>query len=142
MNLSGFQQQARQYSTACSSLSSRDLRRPRPTFSATPAFKPAYETESTKKHTPFGTKNSSNSKPAKVALLGARGYTGQALINLLSSHPYMDLRHVSSRELAGQKLKGYSKREITYESLTHDDVRKMPSIDIWILALPNCDAKP
>ncbi|CAE7157975.1 unnamed protein product, partial [Rhizoctonia solani] len=37
-----------------------------------------------------------------VALIGARGYTGQALISLLSNHPYLSLSHVSSRELAGQ----------------------------------------
>ena len=76
---------------------------------------------------------------------GARGYTGQALINLLNAHPHMDLRHVSSRELAGQKLKGYSKRDISYEKLSHDDVRRMAdrgSIDVWVLALPNGVAKP
>ena len=70
----------------------------------------------------------------------------------------MDLRHVSSRELAGQKLKGYEKRDITYENLvrlrcplcweilisskTHDDVRKMSDIDVWVMALPNGVAKP
>ena len=89
---------------------------------------------------PFGTKNSSNTKPARVALIGARGYTGQALINLLNAHEHMDLCHVSSRELAGQKLKGYEKRDITYENLTADDVRKMEEkgqIDCWVMALPN-----
>ena len=52
----------------------------------------------------------------------------------------MDLRHVSSRELAGNKLKGYEKREITYENLTADDVRRMEEkgeIDCWVMALPN-----
>jgi N-acetyl-gamma-glutamyl-phosphate reductase/acetylglutamate kinase len=52
----------------------------------------------------------------------------------------MDLRHVSSRELAGQKLKGYEKREITYENLSADDVRRMEEkgeIDCWVMALPN-----
>ena len=81
-----------------------------------------------------------------------------ALINLLNAHPHMDLRHVSilpisrglcaltstqvsSRELAGKKLQGYDKREITYEvhivylaklfvtdihkNLSHEDVRKV-----------------
>jgi N-acetyl-gamma-glutamyl-phosphate reductase / acetylglutamate kinase len=94
---------------------------------------------------PFGSKNSSNKQPAKVALIGARGYTGQALINLLNSHPNMDLRHVSSRELAGQKLKGYDKREITYENLTAEDVRRMEEkgeIDCWVMALPNGVCKP
>jgi N-acetyl-gamma-glutamyl-phosphate reductase / acetylglutamate kinase len=94
---------------------------------------------------PFGSKNSSNTEKAKVALIGARGYTGQELINLLNSHPNMDLRHVSSRELAGQKLKGYDKREITYENLTAEDVRRMEEkgeIDCWVMALPNGVCKP
>lgn len=94
---------------------------------------------------PFGNKNSSNTQPAKVALIGARGYTGQALINLLNGHPNMDLRHVSSRELAGQKLKGYDKRDITYENLTAEDVRRMEQngeIDCWVMALPNGVCKP
>ena len=94
---------------------------------------------------PFGSKNSSNTQPAKVALIGARGYTGQALINLLNAHPNMDLRHVSSRELAGQKLKGYDKRDITYENLTPEDVRRMQEkgeIDCWVMALPNGVCKP
>jgi N-acetyl-gamma-glutamyl-phosphate reductase/acetylglutamate kinase len=94
---------------------------------------------------PLGRKNVSNSQPAKVALIGARGYTGQALINLLNAHPNMDLRHVSSRELAGKKLQGYNKREITYESLSADDVRKMEEkeeIDCWVMALPNGVCKP
>jgi len=94
---------------------------------------------------PFGAKNSSNTQPAKVALIGARGYTGQALIALINSHPYMDLQHVSSRELAGQKLKGYDKREITYKNLSAEDVRRMEErgeIDCWVMALPNGVCKP
>jgi N-acetyl-gamma-glutamyl-phosphate reductase/acetylglutamate kinase len=94
---------------------------------------------------PFGAKNSSNTSKAKVALIGARGYTGQALINLLNNHPNLDLRHVSSRELAGQKLKGYDKRDITYENLSPEDVRKMEAngeIDCWVMALPNGVCKP
>jgi N-acetyl-gamma-glutamyl-phosphate reductase/acetylglutamate kinase len=57
----------------------------------------------------------------------------------------MDLRHVSSRELAGQELKGYDKRDITYENLSAEDVRKMAEmgeIDCWVMALPNGVCKP
>ncbi|KAJ5889566.1 hypothetical protein N7504_010376 [Penicillium tannophilum] len=103
----------------------------------------AYST--TNPNPPLGEKNASNSSPAKVALIGARGYTGQALINLLNAHPNMDLRHVSSRELAGQKLKGYTKREIIYENLSPEDVRKMSAngeVDCWVMALPNGVCKP
>ena len=91
---------------------------------------------------PLGSKNSSNTKPAKIAVIGARGYTGQALISLLNAHPNMDLCHVSSRELAGQRLKGYDKREIIYEDLDEDDVRRMKDIDCWVMALPNGISMP
>ncbi|KXH62044.1 N-acetyl-gamma-glutamyl-phosphate reductase [Colletotrichum nymphaeae SA-01] len=94
---------------------------------------------------PLGKKNASNDVPSRVALIGARGYTGQALIEMLNAHPNMDLRHVSSRELAGQKLEGYTKREITYENLSPDQVtelEKKGAIDCWVMALPNGVCKP
>jgi N-acetyl-gamma-glutamyl-phosphate reductase/acetylglutamate kinase len=94
---------------------------------------------------PLGIKNREKDYPARVALIGARGYTGQALIDLLNRHPNMDLCHVSSRELAGKKLKGYEKKEIIYESLSPDDVRRMAEkkeIDCWVMALPNGVCKP
>ncbi|RJE26357.1 Acetylglutamate kinase [Aspergillus sclerotialis] len=94
---------------------------------------------------PLGEKNMSNNRPSKVALIGARGYTGQALINLLNAHPHMDLRHVSSRELAGKKLQGYDKRQITYENLSPEDVQRMAEngdVDCWVMALPNGICKP
>src|SRR5262249_20394219 len=95
---------------------------------------------STNPNPPYGNKQQSRNWPAKVALIGARGYTGQALIDLLNRHPNMDLRHVSSRELAGKPLQGYTKRHITYENLTPEEVRRMAEqgeIDCWVMALPN-----
>ncbi|KAI9708226.1 MAG: Protein arg-6, mitochondrial [Bogoriella megaspora] len=94
---------------------------------------------------PLGSRNSTNPKPSTIALIGARGYTGQALIDLINKHPNMDLRHVSSRELAGKKLQGYDKREIIYENLMPEDVRRMAErgdIDCWVMALPNGVCKP
>lgn len=94
---------------------------------------------------PLGIKNREKDYPAKVALIGARGYTGKALVDLLNKHPNMDLCHVSSRELAGQELKGYEKKKIIYESLSPDDVRRMADnkeIDCWVMALPNGVCKP
>ncbi|KAI9887906.1 MAG: Protein arg-6, mitochondrial [Watsoniomyces obsoletus] len=104
-----------------------------------------YSSTTTNPNPPFGARNASNSQSSRVALVGARGYTGQALINLLNAHPHMDLRHVSSRELAGQKLKGYDKREVHYENLTPEDVRRMTEhseIDCWVMALPNGVCRP
>lgn len=83
--------------------------------------------------------------PARVALIGARGYTGRALIDLIDSHPHLELAHISSRELEGKKLEGYSKRSIHYENLSAEDVATLEErgkVDVWIMALPNGVCKP
>ncbi|KAI1425801.1 hypothetical protein F5Y12DRAFT_745727 [Xylaria sp. FL1777] len=90
---------------------------------------------------PFGKKNASNDTPSRVALIGGRGYTGQALIDLLDKHAYIDLQYVSSRELVGQELKGYTKRKIIYDNLSAEDCTQL-DVDVYILALPNGVCKP
>ncbi|EEY22163.1 arg-6 [Verticillium alfalfae VaMs.102] len=94
---------------------------------------------------PLDKKNASNDVPSRIALIGARGYTGQALIDLFEAHPYMDLRHVSSRELAGKELERYTKRKVIYEHLTPEDAAQLDAkgeIDCWVMALPNGVCKP
>ncbi|KAH9453571.1 hypothetical protein Pst134EA_024440 [Puccinia striiformis f. sp. tritici] len=81
----------------------------------------------------------------KIGLIGARGYTGSQLVSLLNNHPNLELSHVSSRELDGQVLKGYSKSEISYQNLSVQDVQeieKNKEVDGWIMALPNGVCKP
>jgi N-acetyl-gamma-glutamyl-phosphate reductase/acetylglutamate kinase len=81
----------------------------------------------------------------RVALIGARGYTGQNLISLIDAHPHLDLTHVSSRELAGLPLKEYTKSSINYSNLSVLDVGKMEEsgeVDAWVMALPNGVCKP
>lgn len=103
----------------------------------------------------FATATSSNPNPPlkegksqdkkKVALIGARGYTGQNLIKLIDNHPYLEISHVSSRELEGQQLKGYNKDTIIYSNLQPEDIKKLEEngeVDIWIMALPNGVCKP
>lgn len=90
-------------------------------------------------------KNGASKDPAKVALIGARGYTGQALIDLINRHPYLEVAHVSSRELRGKKLEGYTKSEIYYENLQVEDIKRLEengSVDVWVMALPNGVCKP
>nr|BAJ98151.1 predicted protein [Hordeum vulgare subsp. vulgare] len=133
-------QQKRSFSTQSNPL--RAARNAR--FTTTPALR-ARMYSTTNPNPPLGSKNSSNTKPSRVALIGARGYTGKALVDLINRHPHLDLRHVSSRELAGQKLKGYNKRDITYENLSVEDVRQMEEngeVDCWVMALPNGVCKP
>ncbi|KZT18733.1 bifunctional acetylglutamate kinase/N-acetyl-gamma-glutamyl-phosphate reductase [Neolentinus lepideus HHB14362 ss-1] len=89
--------------------------------------------------------STSSTEPKRLALIGARGYTGQALIGLLSTHPYLDLTHVSSRQLAGRPLENYSKSSVTYSNLSVEDVERMEKdgeVDAWVMALPNGACKP
>ncbi|KAG8839531.1 hypothetical protein FRC18_010310 [Serendipita sp. 400] len=89
--------------------------------------------------------SSTGTEPKKVALIGARGYTGQALISLFDSHPHLSLSHVSSRQLVGRPLDGYTKSSIVYEDLTTADVEAMEkegAVDAWVMALPNGVCKP
>lgn len=99
----------------------------------------SYSTRSSPK--PEGT----NSKKGRVALIGARGFTGRNLISLIDGHPHLEVAHVSSRELKGKKLEGYNKSEIIYENLQLEDVKRLESqgdVDMWVMALPNGVCKP
>ncbi|GME72423.1 unnamed protein product [Ambrosiozyma monospora] len=90
-------------------------------------------------------KKGTNNKKARVALVGARGFTGQNLISMIDKHPYLELSHVSSRELQGQKLKGYNKKEIFYSNLQIEDIKNLEAneeVDVWVMALPNGVCKP
>ena len=92
-----------------------------------------------------GYATTSSSEPKRLALIGARGYTGQALTSLLDGHPYLSLSHVSSRQLAGSQLQGYTKEAIIYSNLSVGDVEKIEKegqVDGWIMALPNGICKP
>lgn len=86
-----------------------------------------------------------STEPKRVALIGARGYTGRSLVSLISSHPHLSLSHVSSRELAGYKLEDYTKSDVVYQSLSPQDVERMEKdgeVDAWVMALPNGICKP
>lgn len=96
---------------------------------------------------PSNTRGYATEAPARkrVALIGARGYTGQNLISLINSHPHLDLTHVSSRELAGLPLKEYTKADVKYSNLSAADVKTMEEnaeVDAWVMALPNGVCKP
>jgi N-acetyl-gamma-glutamyl-phosphate reductase/acetylglutamate kinase len=125
-------EQVRAYSTA----------RPAARRNYTTASQPAHATE-TNPNPPI--REATNDKPARVALIGARGYTGKALINLINNHPHLILTHVSSRELEGKNLEGYTKSPLIYENLQIDDVKRLEEsgeVDCWVMALPNGVCKP
>ncbi|KAJ7802207.1 hypothetical protein B0H14DRAFT_2385672, partial [Mycena olivaceomarginata] len=79
-----------------------------------------------------------------LGLIGMRGYTRQALTTLLSSHPHLELSHVSSRQLAGMPLSGYTKACVAYSNLSTADIEAMEAAGevVWVMALPNGVCKP
>lgn len=85
----------------------------------------------------------------RVALIGARGYTGRALVQLLNAHPSLELSHVGSRELAGYPLEEYTKGKMYYNNIGVNDLKKLeqgqsdvPPPDAYVMALPNGVCKP
>ncbi|KAJ3189451.1 hypothetical protein HDU85_003081 [Gaertneriomyces sp. JEL0708] len=81
--------------------------------------------------------STSSSRPARIGLIGARGYTGRELIKLIDNHPAAELAYVSSRELAGKQCEHYTRSNVTYTSLSPADVKKASDVDCWVMALPN-----
>ncbi|SGY76070.1 BQ5605_C005g03465 [Microbotryum silenes-dioicae] len=93
----------------------------------------------------FSSSSSFSASAKRIGLIGARGYTGSNLVDLINSHPSLELAHVSSRELAGQGLDGYTKSKVTYENLSTKDLERIESqgsVDAWIMALPNGVCQP
>lgn len=74
-----------------------------------------------------------------LGLVGARGHTGAELLRLIEHHPAIELAFVSSRLLAGQRLRDTiddSALDLRYEDLDAQAVGARGT-DVVILALPN-----
>ncbi|GAA5832028.1 hypothetical protein JCM11251_002793 [Rhodosporidiobolus azoricus] len=88
----------------------------------------------------FSSSPSHSATAKRVALIGARGYTGQNLVSLLNTHPNLTLSHCSSRELAGQPLEEYTKEKVAYQNLGFKEIQQLEErgeVDAWVMALPN-----
>lgn len=89
------------------------------------------------------------SKPARletlrVGLVGARGYVGVELLEIIGSHPLLDLAYASSRLFEGAPISEHAKVSFggrRFEHLTPDDVVERHA-DIVILALPDAASRP
>ncbi len=65
-----------------------------------------------------------------LAIVGATGYTGLELIRLLSNHPYAQITYITSRDLAGKKLKdlyGFSGKvgELTFSAPDVEEIAQV-----------------
>ena len=76
----------------------------------------------------------------KVALVGARGYVGFELIQLIDKHPKAQLMAAYSREYAGQKVTeivdNFSDDTLRYCAEPLEDLKNL-DVDVLFLALPN-----
>ncbi|RNC81227.1 MAG: N-acetyl-gamma-glutamyl-phosphate reductase [Phycisphaera sp.] len=88
-------------------------------------------------------------KPARfetlsVGLVGARGYVGIELLEIIGSHPLLDLEYASSRLFEGARISEHAKVSFggqKFEHITSENVVER-SADIVILALPDAAATP
>ncbi|BGP51025.1 hypothetical protein JCM10450v2_006951 [Rhodotorula kratochvilovae] len=107
---------------------------------STRAARPAAAARTPAQTRAFSTSPAYAAAAKRVALIGARGYTGQNLVSLIDAHPSFELAHVSSRELAGQPLEGYTKAKVAYENLGFKEIEQLEQrgeVDAWVMALPN-----
>ncbi len=79
-----------------------------------------------------------------VGLVGARGYVGVELLEIIGSHPLLDLAYASSRLFEGAPISEHAKVSFggrKFEHLTPENVVER-NADIVILALPDAAATP
>ncbi len=80
----------------------------------------------------------------RIGIVGARGYVGSELIQLIAVHPDLELAFVSSRERVGQLLRqhepGYH-GSLAYDSFGAEQAAEQ-GVDALVLALPNQMAAP
>ncbi len=78
----------------------------------------------------------------RVGLVGARGYVGVELLEIIGSHPLLDLAYASSRLFEGAPISEHAKVSfggMKFEHLTPESVVER-NADIVVLALPDAAA--
>lgn len=80
----------------------------------------------------------------KAGIIGASGYTGLELLRLLENHPEVEVKVITSRELAGKTLKevyGFSGRFSALSFEEPDTERISERIDVVFLCVPTGTAQ-
>ena len=76
----------------------------------------------------------------KAAIIGATGYVGEELFRLLSSHPDVEISHITSVSYLGKKYTDVYEnfKHITNLSCSEDNLEKISDeADVMFLALPH-----
>lgn len=81
-----------------------------------------------------------NESKYKVAVIGARGYVGNELLQLLAANQYVDVVAVSSRsasgELVSKHLEQYPDKQLHFTKILPESINTIDA-DVFFLALPN-----
>lgn len=83
----------------------------------------------------------------RIAVIGARGYVGAELLELLASHPHFEVALVTSRGLDGKRVRDELPAvdlDLAFEAVAPGDLPRLRErgIDVWVLALPNGHSEP
>ncbi len=93
-----------------------------------------------------------NSKK-QIAIIGSTGYTGATLVRILSAHPQVEIKYLSSNQYAGQKYSSvfpeFTGRvdlecvnaDVILESRSDSGIQLIDSVDLVFFATPNGLAK-
>ncbi len=76
----------------------------------------------------------------KAGIIGATGYAGQELFRILTSHPYVEVKYVTSVSYAGKKFSDIYQNfnEVTDLVCSEDDTEKIAEeCDVIFVALPH-----
>lgn len=79
-----------------------------------------------------------------VGLIGARGYVGIELLEIIESHPLLDLAYASSRSFDGEPIAKHAQVSFNGKKFEQIDPAQIveSNADIVILALPDAAASP
>lgn len=84
-------------------------------------------------------------KKHRLALIGARGYTGRELLGLLVAHPGIELALAASNAQAGQpildEVPDWPQPDQTFVALAPEQVDAVEA-EVWVLAVPNGQSPP
>lgn len=84
-------------------------------------------------------------KKHRLALIGARGYTGREFLGLLAVHPEIELALAASNAQAGEpiadEVPGWPNSDQAFVALSPDQVDTVDA-EVWLLAVPNGQSPP
>mgnify|MGYP001342886317 CR=1 FL=1 len=81
-------------------------------------------------------------KKINIAVIGATGYTGLDLINLLSKHPKVNIKNLCATKNLGKKIAYFDKRiKKKFPKITSINDIDWKKLDLVFLSLPNGEAQ-